>query len=65
MIVNVRTDRVVRLLQQSDLSLEDIAKHAGFEHTEYMSVVFKKRFGVSPGKYRRQGAPNESPSGKE
>jgi LacI family transcriptional regulator len=54
MIATIRTDRVQRLLQQSDLSLDEIAKHAGFVHTEYMSVVFKKRFGVSPGKYRRQ-----------
>ena len=54
MISTIRTDRVQRLLQQSELSLDEIAKHAGFEHTEYMSVVFKKRFGVSPGRYRRQ-----------
>ena len=38
MIASVRMDRVQRLLQQSELSLEKIAKHAGFEHTEYMSV---------------------------
>lgn len=54
MISTLRTDRVQRLLQQSELSLDEIAKHAGFEHTEYMSVVFKKRFGISPGRYRRQ-----------
>ncbi len=54
MIAGIRTDRVLRLLQQSDLSLDRIAQHAGYEHTEYMCVVFKKRFGVSPGKYRRQ-----------
>ncbi len=54
MIATIRLDRVQRLLQQSDLSLDEIAKHAGFEHTEYMSVVFKKRFGISPGRYRRQ-----------
>lgn len=54
MITTIRTDRVQRLLQQSELSLDEIAKHAGFEHTEYMSVVFKKRFGISPGRYRRQ-----------
>jgi LacI family transcriptional regulator len=54
MIATIRIDRVQRLLQQSELSLDEIAKHAGFEHTEYMSVVFKKRFGISPGRYRRQ-----------
>ena len=54
MIATIRTDRVQRLLQQSELSLDEIANHTGFEHTEYMSVVFKKRFGISPGRYRRQ-----------
>ena len=54
MIASLRLERVQRLLQQSELSLDEIAKHAGFEHTEYMSVVFKKRFGTAPGKYRRQ-----------
>ncbi len=54
MIASVRMDRAQRLLQQSELSLDEIAQHAGFEHTEYMSVVFKKRFGISPGRYRRQ-----------
>ncbi len=54
MIAAIRIERVHRLLQQSELSLDEIAKHAGFEHTEYMSVVFKKRFGISPGRYRRQ-----------
>lgn len=53
MIVSVKMERVHQLLLQSELSLDEIAHHAGFEHTEYMSVVFKKRYGMSPGRYRR------------
>jgi LacI family transcriptional regulator len=41
------------LLRESDLPLEKIAAQAGFEHTEYMSVVFRKHFGMPPGTYRK------------
>ena len=53
MILSVRLARVHQLLKQSDLALDEIAKHAGFEHTEYMSVVFKKHYGLPPGRFRR------------
>lgn len=54
MIASIRLTRVQQLLQQTELSLEAIAKHAGFEHAEYMNVAFRKHFGVPPGRYRRQ-----------
>jgi LacI family transcriptional regulator len=53
MILTVRMSRVHQLLTQSDLSLEDIADRCGFEHPEYMSVVFKRRYGTPPGRFRR------------
>jgi LacI family transcriptional regulator len=53
MILSVRLARVHQLLKESDLSLDEIAKHSGFEHTEYMSVVFKKHYDLPPGRYRR------------
>lgn len=46
--------RVKQLLAETDLSLNDIAKLAGYEHPEYMSVVFKRMTGQTPGDYRRQ-----------
>ena len=53
-IIRVQLNRVQQLLTQTDLSLEQIAERAGFAHVEYLSVVFKKRVGVPPGKYRTQ-----------
>lgn len=51
-IVRVQFARVERLLAETDLSLEEIAGQCGFRHTEYMSVAFKRRYGVSPSRWR-------------
>jgi LacI family transcriptional regulator len=46
--------RVKQLLAETDLSLEAIAPLAGYVHPEYMSVVFKRLVGQTPGEYRRR-----------
>lgn len=50
----VQLKRVRQLLAETDLRLERIAELAGFEHPEYMNVVFKRATGQTPGQYRRQ-----------
>lgn len=52
-ILNVRLNRVKQLLSDTELSLEEIAARAGFEHPEYLSVVFKREVGVSPRTFRQ------------
>jgi LacI family transcriptional regulator len=51
-ILSQRLRRVEQLLRESDLSLEAIAAKTGFEHPEYMNVVFRKHFKLPPGRYR-------------
>lgn len=51
-IVRVQFALVEQLLARSDLSLERIAGQCGFRHAEYMSVAFKRRYGVSPSQWR-------------
>ncbi len=53
-ILSQRLRRVEQLLRESDLSLEAIAVKAGFEHPEYMNVVFRKHFKEPPGRYRNK-----------
>jgi LacI family transcriptional regulator len=53
-IVGMRLTRAKELLSQSKLSLQDIAERSGFNHTEYLSSVFKQRTGWTPAKYREQ-----------
>jgi LacI family transcriptional regulator len=52
-ILRVRLDRVCRLLAESDLPLAEVAEKSGFEHPEYMSRLFKKKMGITPGEFRK------------
>jgi LacI family transcriptional regulator len=51
-ILHVRLNRVRQLLAETKLSLYQIAERTGFEHVEYLSVVFKRETGLTPSKYR-------------
>jgi LacI family transcriptional regulator len=51
-ILRMRLLRARELLIETDLPLTQIAERAGFQHSEYLSVVFKQRLGQTPGKYR-------------
>jgi LacI family transcriptional regulator len=52
-IRRVQVAKIKQLLQETDFPLKRIAEIAGFEHVEYMSVVFKRLTGNSPGAFRR------------
>jgi LacI family transcriptional regulator len=53
-IMRLRIERVQTLLQETDLSLEAIARTTGFRHVEYLSVAFKRQVGLTPREFRRQ-----------
>jgi transcriptional regulator GlxA family with amidase domain len=53
-IRRIRLERIKQLLVETDLTLERIAELSGFEHPEYMSVLFKRETGQTPGHYRNQ-----------
>ncbi len=45
--------RAKELLMGTDFTLEHIAGLCGFEHPEYMSVMFKRIYKQTPGEYRK------------
>lgn len=49
----VQIKKAQELLYTSELSVERIAALCGFEHPEYMHVVFRRLTGTTPGEYRR------------
>jgi len=51
-ILEVRLSRVKQLLSATDLPLYLIAERTGFEHVEYLSVVFKRETRSTPSAYR-------------
>lgn len=52
-IRSVQLKRTKQLLAETDHSLETIARLVGYQHAEYLSVVFKRETGQTPGQYRR------------
>jgi LacI family transcriptional regulator len=53
-IRRVQVAKIKQLLFETDFPLKKIAELAGFEHVEYMCVVFKRLTGHSPGAYRKK-----------
>lgn len=53
-IRRVQVAKIRQLLLETDFPLKEIAELAGFEHVEYLCVVFKRLTGESPGGYRKK-----------
>ena len=56
-IRRVQIARIRQLLAETDLPLKKIAEQTGFEHMEYMCVMFKRITGETPGQYRSKFNP--------
>lgn len=56
-INRARVTRIKELLASTDYTLAKIARSTGFQHAEYMSTLFKKETGATPGEYRREHNP--------
>ena len=53
-ITAAQVAKVKQLLAETNMTLEQIAPHAGYTHKESLSAVFKREVGETPGEYRRQ-----------
>ncbi|MCR9293278.1 MAG: DNA-binding transcriptional regulator [bacterium] len=60
-IQRVRMNRVIELLRETDLTVQQIAERLGFEHAEYLGAAFKREIGQSPGEYRRMFSAKKTP----
>ena len=59
-IRHVQVNRIRELLLTTNLSAEKIASICGFEHPEYMHVVFKRITGQTTGQFRKRSKPRSS-----
>lgn len=55
-LTGLRMEKALELLNNTNQKTYQIAASVGYEDPNYFSYVFKKRFGVSPSKYRAGGA---------
>ena len=59
-IVRAKLAHVKQLLTGTDYSLDVIASKCGLTHAAYLSVMFKREVGQTPGEFRRATVPNGS-----
>ena len=52
-LTNIRLEEAVRLLNTTDDKTYVIARKVGYAEANYFSYVFKKHYGISPSKYRK------------
>lgn len=52
-ISRTRLERAAKMIRYSDLNMEVIAYHVGFETPSSLSKAFKSYFGISPSMYRK------------
>lgn len=52
-LTQTRIEHAIRLLSETDLSINEIAEKTGYESQHYFSTSFKKAAGLSPNQYRK------------
>lgn len=53
LVLEERLNEAARLLGDSKLSVEEIIHAVGYENQSYFHREFKKKYGCSPGRYRK------------
>ena len=62
-LTQVRLTQAAWLLDNTDSAVGEIAQQVGYSEPAYFSYVFKKRYGVSPMKYRYMKEKSEDGEG--
>lgn len=52
-VLNLRLNRARELLQNTRLSIAEIAFETGFSHQEHLTRLFRREFGTTPAAYRK------------
>jgi AraC-like DNA-binding protein len=57
----IRLDKAVRLLERTEMCIQEIADRTGFGNPYHFSAAFRKTFGMSPTRYREARARGVQP----
>lgn len=52
---NIRLKHALKLLENTNLKVYEIAENVGYSNLSYFSTVFKKNFGMNPFEYKKTG----------
>ncbi|HTY86130.1 MAG TPA: helix-turn-helix domain-containing protein [Candidatus Acidoferrum sp.] len=60
--MEMRLQKAVALLRDVEAKVINVAEQCGFNHLGLFNTCFKKRFGISPGRWRKQAEPPRTQS---
>ena len=52
-VQNLRIEEAKRLLESTEMSVEEVGAAAGYDNSSFFRRLFKRRCGLNPGQYRR------------
>ena len=52
-LTSIRLEQALKLLKTTDDKAYIIAEKVGYQEANYFSYVFKRKYGITPSKYRR------------
>ena len=51
-VIKVRMEKAMKMLESTDLRVQEVSDKVGFKDSNYFSKAFKKHYGISPKEYR-------------
>ncbi len=64
-LTRIRMQKAVELLADSRIKAYEIAEKVGIKDSRYFGQIFKKRYGVTLGEFRKRHFPGQTPSEEE
>ncbi|MEN1986225.1 MULTISPECIES: response regulator [Paenibacillus] len=62
LVTHARIRKAVQLLDSTTMPIHSIAERVGYDTQHYFSTAFKKKMGISPAQYRKDGGTGHSAS---
>lgn len=60
LVLEKKFTTALALLDSTNLPIHELADRSGFENVEHFNRLFKKRYGMTPGQYRKRNASSQS-----
>ena len=64
-LANLRFEHSLRLIDEDNMPLMEIAMRSGFSDPKYMAQEFKKRFGCTPNEFKKRGSERVEQAGEK
>lgn len=54
LLISVKLEKAKELLEKTNMCISEICSHIGYEADSYFIALFKRKYGFTPGQYRKE-----------